>query len=1021
MLLVVVALATSVGPAQASPAPMSPASVERLDPASGSSVGRLDPASGSSVVTLVTGDRVDLQHGQVRVQAAPGREHIRFLHSTDSRGDRVVLPVDAAEAVRTGRLDRRLFNVTRLISMGFGDRARRDLPLIVEQSAARALPRAAERELPSIGAIAARTEKASAARTWSGLAHARVWLDAPVRAALDRSTVQVGAPAAWKAGHTGKGVTIAVLDTGIDAKHPDLKRVVGAKDFTSSSTDDRQGHGTHVASIAARVAPEASLLNGKVLDDSGGGSESAIIAGMEWAVGQGARVVNMSLGGPPTDGKDPMSLAVNQLTERTGALFVAATGNLGQAEAVMSPAVADAALAVGAVDSKDALAEFSNRGPRSGDDGLKPDITAPGVGIVAARALNSTPEEPVGDRYARMSGTSMAAPHVAGAAAILAAQHPDWRADRIKAALMGTARPNPKLGAHDQGAGRLDIARATAQTVHATPASIHSGVAKWPHSDDEPIKTTVTYSNSGASPVELDLAVDVQAPAGMFTVQPGRITVPARGSASAVLTTDTRVAAPDVRFSGALTATGRDVSVRTPIGVTREVESYDLKLSVLDRQGKTVENASIQLDSLDRAAMYQPAPGVVRLPKGRYFLQASTWGDESTHFFEPTLVLDKDSELVLDARDGKPVGSTVDKRSAKEFSARIEVLRSTPSHTVVGGVSGESFAKTFVRPSRTTASPGEFTFSAEQRLAEPDGSGGFARSPYLYNVRIVRDGVVPQELTHHVPDNSLVAVQGSHAATGPDQVGVRDGAIKAPLPFTLNEFYTPGVPWTNYFESGRTHIAAVPRVFTKPTTERWNTAVFGPAFPKDQPRQHAGRDGDVIEMRIPLHSGQNEHQIGYVDDTPGTTKLFRDGTLLASSPLPGWAEFAVPAAAADYRLEVSSPQVSAQWTFRSGHGTHDLPLLAVRFAPDVDAHNRARAGEFSIPFSVHRNGSGTVAASPTVEVSFDDGGRWEVARVVDGKVSVVNPGSGFVSLRAKVADGEGNSVVQTVIRAYAVG
>ncbi|GAA4005980.1 S8 family serine peptidase [Allokutzneria multivorans] len=999
MFLVVAALATGVVPANASPAPQS-----------------------TSSVTLVTGDQVQLEHGRVTVRPAPGRGHIRFLQSTEGRGDRVVVPVDVAESVRSGRLDRRLFNVSRLVAMGFDDRARPDLPLIVEPTAARALPRA-ERELPSIGGLAVRTRKADSARTWSGLAQSRVWLDAPVRAALDRSTVQIGAPVAWKAGHTGKGVTVAVLDTGMDAEHPDLaRRIAGAKDFTSSAsgTDDREGHGTHVASTAARVAPDSVLLNAKVLGDDGGGSESAIIAGMEWAVAQGARVVNMSLGGPPTNGKDPMSLAVNQLTERTGALFVAATGNAGQAEAVMSPAVADAALAVGAVDANEALAPFSNTGPRSGDDGLKPDITAPGVGIVAARARNSTPEEPVGDRYARLSGTSMAAPHVAGAAAVVAAQHPDWRADRIKAALMSTARPNAKLAVHEQGAGRLDVGRASTQTVHATPASIHSGIAKWPHGDDVPSKTTVTYHNSGSAPLVLDLAPDVKAPQGMFTVQPRRIIVPARGSANAVLTVDTRVSAQDGRYGGALVATGGEVSLRTPVGVTREIESYDLKITVLDRQGKRTEKASIYLDELDRGTKYQPEQGVVRLPKGRYFLQASTWAEQEISLFaEPTLVLDKNTELVLDAREAKPVGSTVDKRSAKEFKARVHFQRTSASDPVVGGVIGETLAKTFVRPSTTSAPPGQFTFTVEQLLAEPDGKGGFERSPYLYNVRIVRDGVVPKELTQHVPDRSLVAVRGSHAATGSNQIGVREDVIKAPLPFVLNEFYTPGVPWTNTFEAGTTRIAAVPRVFTKPTEERWNTAVFGPAFPKDQPGQFAGRDGNVIEMKIPLASGQNEHQFGFVDDETGTTKLYRDGVLVASSPLPGWAEFSVAPEASQYRLEVTSTRVNAQWTFRSAHGVSDLPLLGVRFAPNVDAHNRARPGAFSIPVSVHRNGAGRVDASLAVEVSFDEGRKWEAVKVVDGAVSVVNR-VGPVSLRVKAVDGNGNTLEQTVIGAYTV-
>ncbi|WP_143261934.1 S8 family serine peptidase [Allokutzneria sp. NRRL B-24872] len=998
--LVVAAVATGVValPAHAAPAPQS-----------------------TSSVTLVTGDRVQLEHGGVTVRPAPGRDHIRFLHSTDKGGDRVVVPVDVAESVRSGRLDRRLFNVSRLVAMGFDDRARPDLPLIVEPAVARALPRA-ERELPSIGGLAVRAKKADAARTWSGLAGSRVWLDAPVRAALDRSTVQIGAPVAWKAGHTGKGATVAVLDTGMDAEHPDLaRRIAGAKDFSGSAsgTDDREGHGTHVASTAARVAPDAMLLNAKVLDDGGGGSESAIIAGMEWAVAQGARVVNMSLGGPPTNGKDPMSLAVNQLTERTGALFVAATGNAGQAEAVMSPAVADAALAVGAVDANEALASFSNTGPRSGDDGLKPDITAPGVGIVAARARNSTPEEPVGDRYARLSGTSMAAPHVAGAAAVVAAQHPDWRADRIKAALMSTARPNAKLAVHQQGAGRLDIGRASTQTVHATPASIHNGIAKWPHGDDEPSKTTVTYHNSGSAPVVLDLAPDVRAPAGMFAVHPGRITVPARGSAGVVLTVDTRVSAQDGRYGGALVATGADVAVRTPVGVTREVESYDLKLDVLDRQGKRATNSSIYLNDLDRGTAYQPEQGVVRLPKGRYFLQATTWGEETSLFAEPTVVLDKNTELVFDAREAKPVGSTVDKRSAKEFRADVQFQRTSASDPVVGGVLEKDLSKTFVRPSTTSAPPGQFTFTVEQRFAEPDGKGGFERSPYLYNVRMVRDGVVPKELTQHVPDRSLVAVRGSHAATGSGQIGVREDAIKAPLPFTLTEFYTPGVPWTNFFEAGTTKIAAVPRVFTKPTEERWNTAVFGPAFPKGEPGEYAGRVGDVMEMRIPLASGQNEHQAGFIDDETGTTKLYRDGVLVASSPLPGWAEFSVAPEASQYRLEVTSTRVNAQWTFRSAHGVSDLPLLGVRFAPGVDAHNRARPGKFSIPVSVHRNGVGRVDASLAVEVSFDEGRQWEAVKVVDGAVSVVNR-VGPVSLRVKAVDQDGNSLEQTVIGAYTV-
>src|SRR5205823_11255839 len=124
-----------------------------------------------------------------------------------------------------------------------------------------------------------------------------------------------------------------------------------------------------------------------------GCSESAIIAGMEWAAPR-ARVVNMSLGSTTgTDGSDPMSVALNNLTAQYGTLFVAAAGNSGLSLDVSSPASADAALAVASVTKQDAMSDFSTRGPRLGDYAVKPDIAAPGGGIIAARAIGT----PVGD------------------------------------------------------------------------------------------------------------------------------------------------------------------------------------------------------------------------------------------------------------------------------------------------------------------------------------------------------------------------------------------------------------------------------------------------------------------------------------------------------------------------------------------------------------------------------------------------------------------------------------------------
>jgi subtilisin family serine protease len=377
-------------------------------------------------------------------------------------------------------LDPSLFNVSALVRMGYADAKAASLPMIVQHAGTgrrpagltatalrpvrelASLPATAVRQLRTaasrLGAALART-KVSARRTTGPLAGiSRVWLDRRIhKTALDPNLTQIRVPSAWEQGLTGKGVRVAVLDTGIDATHPDLDgQVVAAANFSESdTTTDRDGHGTHVASTVAGtgamaagarrgVAFGADLLNGKVLDDFGFGSESGVIAGMEWAARQRARVVNMSLGGWPTDGTDPLSQAVDRLTASHRTLFVVAAGNSGpDDQSVDTPGAATSALTVGAVDVEDQLAFFSSRGPRFGDYAMKPDITAPGVDIVAARATGTSLGDPVDQWSTRLSGTSMATPHVAGAAAIMAQRWPGWSPARIKAVLMGTADPTP--------------------------------------------------------------------------------------------------------------------------------------------------------------------------------------------------------------------------------------------------------------------------------------------------------------------------------------------------------------------------------------------------------------------------------------------------------------------------------------------------------------------------------------------------------------------------------------------------
>lgn len=314
-----------VGAAQAAPAG---------DPADGRPGTVAEGASGLGksqkvrTVTLVTGDRVRVDGAGkvIGVERAKGRERVPFSVRVVDGHTRVV-PGDAQLLLAQGKLDTRLFDVTQLLLDGYDDDGRSDLPLIVTFRGKKAPSMSpftgagakVGRALPVVNGKAMRPVKKRGADFWNTVtgsggkadeaaeftastAVEKVWLDGKRKASLDKSVSQIGAPTAWAAGYDGTGVKVAVLDTGIDTTHADLAgQVTAEQDFTGSSgTGDKVGHGTHVASTVAGtgakaggkykgVAPGAKILNGKVLNDSGFGMDSEIIAGMEWAVAQGPR------------------------------------------------------------------------------------------------------------------------------------------------------------------------------------------------------------------------------------------------------------------------------------------------------------------------------------------------------------------------------------------------------------------------------------------------------------------------------------------------------------------------------------------------------------------------------------------------------------------------------------------------------------------------------------------------------------------------------------------------------------
>lgn len=226
---------------------------------------------------------------------------------------------------------------------------------------------------------------------------------------IDWGLKRINAELAWKKSR-GRGVSVAVLDTGICVNHPDLRQnIAGTANFSKSKHDveDQSGHGSHVAGIIAAVdngigmigvAPEAKLYAAKVLNDDGSGSMSNIVKGIRWAIAQGVDIINLSLGSQKEPSKD-LHEAVKEAI-RHDIVIVAAAGN--ENSDIDWPARYPETICVSAVDDKDSRASFSNMG-------VENVIAAPGVDITSTYKDN---------QYAKLSGTSMACPIISGAAAL---------------------------------------------------------------------------------------------------------------------------------------------------------------------------------------------------------------------------------------------------------------------------------------------------------------------------------------------------------------------------------------------------------------------------------------------------------------------------------------------------------------------------------------------------------------------------------------------------------------------------
>jgi subtilisin family serine protease len=757
---------------------------------------------GTYRITLLTGDVA------VLTVTPDGRQAAWVADPVDDRrpaqiyrldGDVYVVPAEAAPFVASGALDDNLFNVTLLVHEGFDDATTDSLPLLVEasdQARASAMPAAPDgtdgvRELDSVNTVSVTADKADIRSAWTSLRGASgapltstdarlagdrtVWLNGRVEATLDESVAQIGAPEAWDLGYDGAGTTVAVLDTGYDPTHPDLAdRVVKAKNFTEDADPDGEvavdnnGHGTHVASTVGGsgaasdgrhkgVAPAADLIVGKVLDSTGAGSTDQIIAGMEWAVKQGADVVSMSLGTDwASDGTDPLSEAVNRLTKSSGTLFVVAAGNTGPGEqTVGSPGAADLALTVGAVDKDDKPAVFSSRGPRLGDGAIKPEITAPGVDIVAARAAGTSLGDLLDEYYTSLSGTSMATPHVAGAAAILAQEYPNWGAAALKARLISTSKMLQHQPVTFQGGGRVDVAAAVRRPVSVNVGTVFLGRLKG-HSD--PVVRRLTYHNDTTRPLTLRLSADVTGTGADDSQRPkllfgqSVVSVPAHGSTTVPVTLLPRSTEPG-RYAGQIVArpTGSLGPVHTTMSFSVTGPMRTLTVRAVDRAG-TPASGPVDLWNADtgelvRGFMFKGKTSF-EVPEGHYALVASIEDaasaleapTEHTIAGRPELRIRHDMTLRFDARDARPLTATTPREAdATEFD--VFWNRTVGGHSVSFMTTQGWYGERLFSLQSPAVRTGSFTMATEWRLVQPlltarlMGPDGFRlRSPQLSSV-----------------------------------------------------------------------------------------------------------------------------------------------------------------------------------------------------------------------------------------------------------------------------------------------
>ncbi|MFS1301878.1 hypothetical protein [Streptosporangium longisporum] len=509
----------------------------------------------------------------------------------------------------------------------------------------------------------------------------------------------------------------------------------------------------------------------------------------------------------------------------------------------------------------------------------------------------------------------------------------------------------------------------------------------------------------------------------------------------------------------------------TPLAAENEQETYALTLRHTGRDGAPTPHYLTTLRQLDGAASWRvihaPESGngsvTLRLPRGRWAVYGTlTDGEHTTHLVHPDLDLSATRTLELDARLGRPVSVTVPDPSAVQLNAQVSFDDSVGRRIFLSD-RFENMATAQLGPDRTyddvvTGVAGTWTHA---------GTGGTDAGARTYRLAWFHDGGMITGFHREVARRDLATIHTDHAAhlpgrhrraavarLGDGRGGIADMAIGFTTPSTYTEYVNGdrGARWQRFFledgpgteegpegEEGaeaETVLESPPTRYTPGRVHResWNRGVFGPVLtPQDGVSDALVRSGGSIRVDVPMYGDGAGHS-GTARTTGARVALYRDGDLITERPGLG-AKFTVPAEAARYRLVVEaergapatlSTRLSVAWTFRSeeAEGTVPLPVSVVRFSPPLDARNTAPGGvPYRVPVTVQAQPGSAAGTSRdlVVEVSYDDGATWSRAPVHGGGAVLRHPAAGgFASLRATSTDTAGNTVEQTVIRAYRI-